>query len=465
MANQPNILLVMTDQQRGDCLSIEGHPALLTPNIDDIGHQGVHFHRAYTTCPSCIPSRRTLLTGQHPSTNGVTGFISGVPITSVTLPQALREGGYQTQLIGRTMHQHPPTQRYGYDHQLLGSTYIDNDSYAGWLQETAPESGGIRGAGISFNGWTARPWHLDESKHPTNWVIEQSRRFFQHRDVTCPLFLTASFYAPHPPLIPPAFYLERYLRIPLPPPFIGDWTSPPEQFLIDSARVNLSGEALHSARAGYFGLINHIDDQLYWLLQEFIGMSVQEQREWLIVFTSDHGEMLGDHYYFRKCEPYEGSARIPLLIRGSAGFDIKAGQRIDSPVCLEDLMPTLLDAAALPCPENVDGRSLLPILRGESQAVRELLHGEHSPCYSREQAHHYLTDGRWKYIWHPISGVEQLFDLQTDAGECHNLASVPDARERLHHFRQCLVDQLTGRPEGFTDGITLRPVQYYPGTV
>ena len=270
--SRPNILFIMPDQHRGDCLSLERHPAVLTPNIDAIGGAGTHFRRAYTTCPSCIPARRCLLTGQYPSTNGMVGMQSGYGLTAPTLPGELRAAGYQTVLIGRNMHQTPDTARYGYDHMVLGSVYVLNDDYAVDLLNFNGERG-ARSAGISNNGWTARPWHLDESAHPTNWIVRQSRRFLETHDETAPLFLTTSFYSPHPPLLPPAFYMDRYLRMDLPPAAIGDWEEPPPNdglgLAVDSPRIHLKGEMLRSAQAGYYGLINHIDDQLYWLISEF----------------------------------------------------------------------------------------------------------------------------------------------------------------------------------------------------
>jgi arylsulfatase len=275
------------------------------------------------------------------------------------------------------------------------------------------------------------------------------------------LFLTVSFYAPHPPLIPPAFYYERYYNLELPAPAIGDWASSPENDglgqSIDADRVFLKGEALRSAQAGYFGLINHIDDQLYWLMHEFISQNRQQNRPWIIVFTSDHGEMLNDHYYFRKCQPYEGSSQIPLLIRGAPELSMKSGQTCDQPVCLEDLMPTLLELADMPVPEGFDGQSLVPVLKGKDVVVRDYLHGEHSPCYSDMQAYHFLTDGHSKYIWRPYDGSEQLFDPDNDPQELHDLANVVEKEQLLNSWRRRMIDTLNGRPEGYTNGTRLIP--------
>jgi len=462
MDSRPNILLLIADQFRGDCLSIENHPVLSTPNLDDLAAQGVFFHRAYSTCPSCIPARRALLTGLHPAANGLVGMEGGHTIETPTLPGELRRAGYQTAFIGRMMHQHPATARYGYEH--FTSTYFDSpdDEYGKDLARAPYGPSDLRGSGISNNGWTARPWHLDESLHPTNWVTRKNREFLRSADETCPLFLTASFQGPHPPLTPPAFYMERYLRCELAEPRIGAWTEPPPLHSgIEARRVHLQGERLRNTLAGYFGMINHLDDQLYWLIGEFMQRSRNLQREWLVVFTSDHGEMLGDHYLFRKCEPYEGSARIPFIFRASPGLRFAAGIRVDSPVCLEDLFPTLAELAGLKEGPSVDGHSLVPVLRGESTQVRTLLHGEHARQYADEQAHHFVTDGCWKYIWRPLTGVEQLFDLRTDPFELQDLSTI--RIDKKSFFRNELVDILKGRPEGFVNSRgDLQTVQQSP---
>jgi arylsulfatase A-like enzyme len=125
-------------------------------------------------------------------------------------------------------------------------------------------------------------------------------------------------------------------------------------------------------------------------------------------------------------------------------------------VCLEDIMPTLLELADVPVPENLDGRSLVPVLRGAAEGVRDVLHGEHAPCYDAEQGYHFLTDGRMKYIWRPAGGAEQLFDLQNDPQELHDLSSREDMAEEVSRWRERMIEQLRDRPEGFSDGTRLK---------
>jgi arylsulfatase len=465
---RPNVLLVMPDQMRGDCLSILGHPGVQTPHLDELARQGALFRRAYTTVPSCIPARHALLTGQFPQTSGVVGF-AGKPITTPTLPGLLAQGGYTTVLVGRYMHQVPANEPYGYQRQILGSTHVDNDDYDRFLQQAVPASGGIRKlvqtAGLTYNGWQAAPWPLADELHPTAWIVRQSRQVVTETAPAEPLFLTVSFYAPHPPLFPPQRFFDACLKRNLPDAARGDWVDwqglPPNPVNGQAHRVRLDGEALRRTQAGYFGAIDHIDEQIGPLVAEFKARSEKVGRPWVIAITSDHGELLGDHGFFRKCEPYEGSANIPLILAASPDLGGKPGTRCLRPTCLEDILPTLLDLAGLDRPPGLDGVSLAPVLRGQDAPLRPWLHFEHAPCYSQEQAFHALTDGRFKYIWRPTDGGEQLFDLETDVKEEHDLAADPSHRETLDAWRERMVKRLAGRPEGFSDGNRLIPGRPY----
>ena len=449
MSNQPNVVLIITEQHRGDCLGVEGHPVLRTPNMDAIAHQGVRFTHFYSACPSCVAARRSILSGQDPQTHGLVGYRDGVLWDPPhTLPGVLRDHGYQTWFVGRSLHQHPKRKRFGYD-DMETSGAEESSDYGEWLRDHAPaDSGGWFGGGVMHNDWTARPWHLDEHLHRTNWTVSRALRFLRRRDPTCPFFLTVSFIASHPPLQPPTFYFERYLRTGVPDPVIGDWCEPLEPGATEGGdpvaprRVNLIGEDLLSARAGYYGLINHVDDQLRRIINPVIGLT---SRDTVIMLTSDHGEMLGDHCMWSKGVAYEPSARVPFLVAGPKDLGIEPQTVVDQAATHADIMPTLLDIAGIDVPDSVDGRSLLPSLRGDATPVRECLHIEHAPHF------HALTDGREKYIWHPSSGREQLFNLDTDPTECHDLGGDPAYTGRVAHWRQRLVARLADRPEGFVE--------------
>ena len=465
---KPDILMIMPDQMRGDCLSTLGHSVVKTPQLDQLANEGVLFRRAYTTCASCIPARHALLTGLHPQTSGVVGYAEK-PLSKPPFPELLAKAGYTTVLVGRNMHQAPESGDCGYQKRILGSTYVENDEYDLFLRKAEPETGGIKAfvkkLGLTYNLWQAKPWPLADELHPTEWVVRQSRKVLQEVEAKRPLFLTTSFYAPHPPLFPPKKYFQAISERKLPLPAFGEWVN--RKALSTEGdknghRVLLQGQTLRDAQAGYFGHIEHIDEQISTLIRDFKARSEKAGRPWVIVFTSDHGEMLGDHGYFRKCEPYEGSANIPFIFAASQQLGFKAGLRIEQPVCLEDIMPTLLALAGAKIPSYIDGINLLPTLRGEKQAIRAWLHFEHATCYSEEQAFHALTDGHFKYIWRPLHGKEQLFDLDKDPKEEEDLSKNLSYQPTLKKWRTLLAKRLADRPEGFSRNGKLIPGRPYP---
>ena len=366
----PDILLIMPDQMRGDCLSVLNHPVLRTPTMDRLRAQGTLFRRAYSTVPSCIPARFALLTGMAPQASGVVGFKKR-RIDCPTLPQLLQDAGYATALVGREMHQLANDSELGFQICVSGSTYVSDDQYALEVTRAFPEVNEFRSwvgqLGLTYNHWQAKPWPLPEQWHPTSWIVQKAVRVIEEVPKRQPLFLTASFYAPHPPLFPPKPMFEDLLERDLPKPAHGDWvdwSSLTPEGTDGGHRVLLGGTILREAQAGYFGLIEHLDQQIAQLIKGFQMRSQNAGRPWLIIVTSDHGEMLGDHGFFRKCEPFEGSANIPMIIAGSADLGLKRNGRSLQPVCLEDLLPTLCELAHVITPP-VSGVSLTPILRGE----------------------------------------------------------------------------------------------------
>jgi len=472
-ASKPDILFIMPDQWRGDCLSAVGHPVVRTPCLDALAKEGALFRRAYTTVPSCIPARFALLTGQFPQTSGVVGY-RAKKITVPTLPALLREAGYATILVGRNMHQLAGSD-LGYQQEILGSTYVGDDTYDKSLKAAASKTVGIRqlvaDLGLTYNGWRAAAWPLSDNLHPTAWIARESRRIVDETPAGQALFLTASFYAPHPPLMPPKGDFDALLAQNLPTiPPRGDWVDwdalpDADQVKGDAHQVRLVGDTLRRAQAGYFGLIQHLDRELASLIEAFQARSRAAGRAWVVLFTTDHGEMLGDHGYFRKCEPFEGSANIPFIIAGSPELGFQSGVRCTRPVCLEDVLPTLVELAGARRPDTVDGVSLLPVLRGEQASLREWLHFEHAPCYGQAQAFHALTDGRYKYIWRPSNGAEHLFDLEADPHEEHDLSRDASHQELVTSWRTRLVQRLAGRPEGFSDGQRLLPGRPYQAII
>ncbi len=180
----------------------------------------------------------------------------------------------------------------------------------------------------------------------------------------------------------------------------------------------------------------------------------------IFVFTSDHGEMLGDHCCWRKMRPLEGSARVPFLIAAPQGFGLPRGRELDAPASHHDIMPTLLDMLGFAIPESVDGCSLYPLLKGETVPWRDYVHIEHGGYQ------HALTDGKRKYVWDPRRGSELFFDLEADPGELHNLAADNYApHTEVVRWRERLARELSDRPEGFVKAGALQTVSAYGGVI
>ncbi|MFW6038849.1 MAG: sulfatase-like hydrolase/transferase [bacterium] len=455
----PNILLIVTDQQRGDCIGVDAQapPCLSTPNLDDLAATGARFSRAYSECPTCMPARRTLYAGLAPAAQGMVGMTNLDFDPPAKLPAMLSAAGYQTELIGKT-HLEPAAARHGFDHMMLANGTRGDWGSCRYTEFLIRNGYDIHRPGVSHgvyaNSWVGRPTNLPEELTHTYWCVTEAMDFLQHRDPTCPFFLNVGLIDPHPAFVPPAYCYERYAREDLPPPPIGDWAAAdrPDRHTrqIEAARIDLNPSDRRAMLAGYYGLITHIDNQVGRLLMFLRDRKLLDNT--LVLFTSDHGEMLGDHYRFQKARPYEGSARIPLIVRPPKTWNL-APTCPDAPVGLQDIMPTLLDAAGIDVPQHCTGKSLLPLVRGEKKPPRDILHGEHTDQYGHNEGMHYLTDGRHKYIWYTHDGVEQFFDLTDDPRECHDLSDSADLRP----WRDRLMKILDGRPEGFTDGKRLIP--------
>lgn len=458
MPDPVNVLLLMTDQQRWDTMSCVGGP-VETVNIDWLASQGTLFTHAYTSTPSCIPARASLMTGMDPWHTGILGMGAGQPRCgnlSNTLPESLANAGYHTQGVGK-MHFSPQRSLQGFQHTVLDeSARVEEpefvSDYERWFTANRPGDVDRYEHGIDMNSWMARPYHLPEWLHMTNWTASESIRFLQRRDPTRPFFLKCSFARPHSPYDPPQWYFDEYDGRDLPQPAIGAWAGM-HDVPSDAADPNAwhgrrSDREVHRARAGYYGAVHHIDHQIGRVLRELRRQKLDGNT--VIVFTADHGDMMGDHHLWRKTYAYEGSAHIPLIVRLPAGLREGVRPTVDAPVCLQDIMPTVLDAAGADIPETVDGASLMPLIRGDSVGWRPYVHGEHCTCYSPVQEMQYLTDGAWKYIWFPRTDTEQLFDLTRDPYEITDLSQDAEHADQLGRWRRELVDILSKRDAGLT---------------
>ena len=478
---QPNIILIMTDQLRGDCLGHAGHPDVKTPYLDTLAAKGVTFDRAYSACPSCIAARAALHTGMEQSHHGRVGYEDNIPWNySHTLAGELSRAGYYTQCVGK-MHVHPLRNYLGFHNVELHDGYLHAarygsvpyresqfvaDDYFYWLKQELGVTADVTDTGIECNSYLARPWMHEEKYHPTNWVTERSLDFLRRRDPRQPFFLMASYLRPHPPFDAPAYYFDLYKDKPLRAPFVGDWET--EELLkrdgriFDSKTGPIDPELARQAQIGYYACITHLDHQIGRLIMALIEQELYDDS--VILFTADHGEELCDHHMFRKSRPYEGSCHIPLII--SAGKNVlpqlKASTTCHAVTELRDVMPTLLSIAGSEIPDTVDGFNLLPLTEHPENTVRPWLHGEHS--YG-DFSNHWIVTETDKYIWHTQTGQEQYFNLKEDPHELHDLISDSSCQDKIRTLRTHLIEALKDRPEGFTDGSQLFAGRPYPTTL
>lgn len=472
--NKPNILLIMIDQLRFDTLGFMGHKVVKTPHIDSLAGQGVIFNKAYSSCPSCIPARAALFTGLSQKNHKRVGYADGIHWTyENTLPELLAKQGYYTQCVGK-MHVSPLRNNLGFHNVDLHDGYLhfyrkettpsyENqkvaDDYYYWLKNELGIEADTTNTGIDCNSWVARPWSYEEKYHPTNWVTTKSIDFLRKRDRDKPFFLMSSYVRPHPPFDAPSYYFDLYKNVNIPESPIGDWVDEeiiqnvPKHFASDISPNDK--ELIRQAKIGYYACITHLDHQIGRLIQELIERQLYDNT--LIVFASDHGELLMDHNMFRKSMAYEGSSHIPFFISG--GYN--ALQCISNSVCnsiveLRDILPTLVDYVGGDIPKNIDGQSLLPLIKDPNKEIREYLHGEHA--YGNK-SNHFIVTKKDKYIWFCKTGKEQYFDLENDTMEEKDLIHNENYKDRIDILRKYLIEELKDREECFTDGKALIPIK------
>ena len=465
--SRPNVLFIMDDQHRGDCVRADGNRAIHTPHIDRIGNEGARFSRAYSTSPTCTPARSALLTGLSPWNHGMLHMVAMGSKYPYTKPQAMRDAGYYTMGIGK-MHYNPQRALHGFHQVLLDesgraqSPEFRSD-YRAWFYSQAPHLN-PDATGVGFNDYPAKAYVLPENLHPTYWTGQTAVNFLNGYNRPEPFFMKVSFARPHSPYDPPQRFMDQYKDADLPKAHVGKWAAKNQKRNSDKDDVwrgDLGEAQVRSSRQGYYASISFVDEQVGRIVDAL------ERRGWLeetlIIFTSDHGDMTGDHHLWRKSYAYEASARIPMAMRWPRGMVSTArGQVIDRPVELRDIFPTCLDAAGVEPARKLDGASLLNLARNPKGEWRDAIDLEHGVCYAPENNWNGFTDGRSKYIYHALHGEEQLFDLQKDPGEINDLSGVSASEPLLRQWRQRMVAHLEGRGEKWVKGGRLQTRQAIP---
>ncbi len=452
---RPNILLLYTDQQRYDALGANGNADIHTPHLDRLVGEGINFDHYFVQNPVCMPSRLSFLSGRYPSALGVTHM--GVPVSESVpiLPHYLRNYGYTSANIGK-LHFLPHANRdhrnihpaYGFDHlEISDEPGPYADAYRAWVQRQDPQQLDHISLGLppAAEVWQRQMGARDGIAHPaerfpldalpfggdsrythTAFVAEQTMEFIdQHRQQ--PFLCIAGFYSPHSPWVAPRDFIEHYdpqrLSIPSYPPEV-EARRAPDQFGQDELR---------RAHQGYYAMVSEVDHHVGRILEHLDALGLRD--ETVVVFTSDHGEWLGEHLRYGKGHPgHDCITRVPLIMRWPGHIE-HPGRTERGLVEGVDVLPTLLECAGIPVPGTLQGQSLRPALRDEEWSGRP-------GALTEMDGWKTLRTSGYRYVLE-ADGREQLYDLREDPQAYCDLSSDSAHATLVAHLRhQLLVHQL-----------------------
>jgi arylsulfatase len=441
--DRPNVLILHTDQQRWDTLRCMGNELMHTPNLDKLAAEGAIFTNCFVNNPVCMPSRMSLMTGQYPSSLGCS--INGIPLPedTLTINRMLKPYGYHTANIGKLHFQNhsnrdhrDPHPDYGFDTLILSDEPgCYDDAYIKWVQNIAPDQVhncrvALPPAAAAMYPPSDKPprgtitpylWESDEDLTHTAFVASETCQYIrEHRNQR--FFAFAGFYAPHAPLNPPERFVDMYNIEDMPLPHVGEDEKVPVK--------DAAPDQLRKMKAYYYAIISHIDDQIGRIIETLEDEGLKDKT--LVIFTSDHGEHLGDHGLTGKGPPgYDSCIYVPCLI--SYPGKIEPGLRIDTLTEGVDMCPTILDYCGVQIPRIVQGRSLKPALQRQPYEPRTSIFMEHkNPFRSSWKTVRTLE---YKYCCNN-AGREILFDLRKDPHEINDVAREPDYEDVLHMMRR-----------------------------
>ncbi|HYA74634.1 MAG TPA: choline-sulfatase [Roseiarcus sp.] len=431
----PNILLVMVDQLAPAFLPIHGHKIVKAPHLEALARDGVVFERAYCASPLCSPSRASFMSGLLPSRTGVYDNAAEFSADIPTFAHHLRLVGYRTILSGK-MHFCGPDQLHGFERRLTTDIYpADYGWTPDWDHPLERPSWYHNMSSVTQAGLCVRTNQLDFDDEVV-FTAERAIYDFARAKDARPFLLVASLSHPHDPFAIPERYwgLYRDGDIDMPaPPILREKLDPHSLRLRHVCAMDaepVTEQNIRDARRAYYGAISYVDDNLGRLLGALRDSGLD--RDTVVIFTGDHGEMLGERGLWFKMNFFEGASRVPLVVSAPARY---APRRVAASVSLIDMLPTLVDIAggeSAALGKTIDGRSLARHLEGREghdEAIGEYLaEGAIAPMAMIRQRDH-------KFI-HSPPDPDQLYDLAADPMERDNLAARPEEAERVADFRQ-----------------------------
>jgi arylsulfatase A-like enzyme len=467
--SRPNVIIITTDQQRYDSVRINGSDFMHTPNMDRLGREGAQFTNAYCPNPVCTPSRVSIMTGQQLSRHGSFNIGTYPPETSTFLSHILREQGYRTHHIGKA-HWYPwgadnaetrkpdedgtPFRDFaGFETAELSvghATWGIQGHYAVWLKRHGADPKSFKLKRLFEKDYNETgDWELPARLHSGTWLAERAIEFLNNHDRSQPFYLNLGFQDPHHPHVVPFDFTNRVDpdRVPLPCSSCEDDQEVPDHIphfragtLIESrfnGRFEMAGNGRYAwgpyfqdaeksrmTRAYYYSMVQLIDEQLGRILDVLDELGLTDNT--LVIFTSDHGEMLGDHGIGQKGPlTYDGVTHVPLFMRYPRGF--KPGTVAEN-VSLTDIAPTVLAFAGIDDGIRRDGMSLRGRLVDGDQLPRSGIRIEYKEEPNRIRYKCWVTD-EWKLAVYASEAFGELYNRMQDPGEQRNLFHDPAYRD------------------------------------
>ncbi len=491
--NRPrNVLFIIADQWRADCLGRAGHSLVKTPHLDALADEGTSFENCFTQTAPCGPSRMCIYTGRYPCSTRSRHNCTPLSDADDNLAWYLRQAGHEPGLAGYNDYavdpgilpdDDPRTKKLDYDNFLPGFDVVLDHEYdcpeyfealrtKGYPEELLNRKA-IHAPNVPPDYKGDRPpfahtAHYKEEDSECRFLTDAAINHIRSKGEQ-PWVLSLNYIKPHPPRICCAPYHQMYDPAEVPPA-----VRKPEElasthpYLKNLYRDNVveTEEGMREVRANYYGMISEVDANIGRLLQTLKDQGLWE--ETLIVFSSDHGEYLGDHYLLNKGHFYDSSLQVPLIVRDpSSSADATRGKRIQTLVESIDTTPTIMDWLGVPIPSRVQGQSYLDLIHGKKEAkVWEEVHYEFS--FRRNAAVYnadpdscmmwVIRDHAFKYVQFGIESIPPLlFDLRKDPGEFENLAGRADcAATELAYAQRMLRWRMRNedyRMEHWADGI------------
>ncbi len=420
MSSQPNILFMIADDHRWDAIAGMGDPTVKTPTMDSLMARGTTFHQTHImgslSGAVCVPSRAAVLTSASLFRSGANQINRDYAVW----PQVMREAGYHTFFSGK----------WHNDRQTFADSFDDGGTiFFGGMgnQYKVPI--------FDFDPTGAYPKDARYigDKFSSTLFTDSAVQFIENYDLTDPFFLYLSFTSPHDPRTPPGEYATMYKpeEVPVPENFLPEHPFDNGEMRIRDevlAPFPRTPEIVQQHIADYYGMITSQDAEMGRLLQTLEAKGQLDNT--IVIYTADHGLGVGQHGLFGKQNLYSHSIRVPSIF---AGPGVPEGVTVDALTYLYDVFPTVCDLTDVDCPDTVEGSSLVPLMEGCVDKVRDTVFAAY------KDIHRTVSDGRWKLIRYYVSketgkGTDflQLFDLENDPWETNNLADVPEHAERIN---------------------------------